>query len=115
MPLRSGRAGWREEECGPRKHAGVAVFQGGDSPRGPRLLGPRNAKAEGRQGSMRQRAVAGAPEPRSRAAQCRARAGSRLRRLSLGGEGTSQRAEADGAFSKLRFKEWRGMKSLRNG
>lgn len=106
MPLRSGRAGL--EEGGVWSPEAWGGQSGGSEAAGAE-------EREGRQGSIQQREVAGDLETRSRAAQWRARAGSRLRLLSPGGEGTSQHADADGAFSKLRFKGSWGKKLLRNG
>lgn len=106
MPLRSGRAGL--EEGGVWSQEAWGGQSGGSEAAGAE-------EREGRQGSIQQREVAGDLETRSGATQWRARAGSRLRLLSRGGEGTSQRADADGAFSKLRFRGSWGKKLLRNG
>lgn len=106
MPLRSGRAGL--EEGGVWSPEAWGGQSGGSEAAGAE-------EREGRQGSIQQREVAGDLETRSRAARWRARAGSRLRLLSRGGEGTSQRADVDGVFSKLRFRGSWGKKLLRNG
>lgn len=112
MPLRSGRAGLEEGGVWSPEAWGWLCLGRGQS-RGSEAAGAE--EREGRQGSIQQREVAGDLETRSRAAQWRARAGSRLRLLSRGGEGTSQRADVDGVFSKLRFKGSWGKKLLRNG
>lgn len=93
MPLRSGRAGL--EEGGVWSQEAWGGQSGGSEAAGAE-------EREGRQRSIQQREVAGDLETRSRAAQWRARAGSRLRLLSRGGEGTS-------------FKGSGGKKLLRNG